>query len=116
MYHLALVHSEQYPVNLKEQECEDLISIVCLVKRRAYLPASLNAIEVPGEGASEKPHLREAELTGHLDTGTPNIYGCLCSIVSITLHVPNCMLPIVSRNIVLVQSAVTLNSITSSLT
>ena len=57
-----------------------------------YLPTSFNAIEVTGERASQEPHLGEAELTGHLHTGTPHIHGALCSVVCIPLHVPNGML------------------------
>ena len=67
-------------------------------KKKWYLPPSFNAIEILPKGTPKNPELGEAELIGTLDLWLPHIYGCLCSIVLVSLYISNCMLHSKNKN------------------
>jgi len=57
-----------------------------------YLPPCLNAVQVTCECTSQNPDLWQAEFTWYVHSWAPYVYGSLCTIIWIPLHVWYCML------------------------
>ncbi len=50
-------------------------------KEFTYLPSSFDAVEITVEGASQNPHLCQAEFARNFHIWAPHIHGCTRSIV-----------------------------------